>query len=279
MVERGRALIAAPPLGRAEKSTEGRSDPKWAFGDLLAEVPEHMLQRYAAEIGARETELRRLREVAARWPEQHRVAASWSAHRDLKDHPERFNLIHPGMTVREAAAAAGKKPIDAKPVTRMDLEEKADLVVALLMDKKVNDQVTSRLLERGAVRRTQRAARLASDERSAEYKHAMRALREAQTTKSPHVAFLEVVFKLQEAAEYVRAVVAAVNDTEGESPLVPEHRRPELIFAIDALADVAEQALSALRSDHSTHDRRSGVIDVEVAEPRSELLEPASPEL
>lgn len=279
LVERGRALLGAPPLGRASKATAGPSDPKWALGDLLAHVPDSLLARYAVEIGANEGELRRLRDVAAKWPATRRVAASWSAHRDLKDHAERFSLIRPGMTVREAAEAAGKQPIDAKPITRMKLDEKAALVVTLLMDKNVNDLVSAKLAERGAARRTQRAARMASDERSAEYKNAMRALRQAQSTKSPEVAFLEVIFKIQEAAEYVRAVVSAATETDSALPLVPENRRPELIFAVDALSDVADQALEVLRSTPKAGTSGTHVIEADVAKPRRELLEHAEAEL
>src|SRR4051812_33399223 len=117
LVGKGRALAGAPPLGRADKSKLGLSDPKWALGDLLLnEVPLADIGRFAKMIGRSEGELRRLRDVAEKWPAQERQAASWSAHRDLKDLPDRFENIRPGMTVREAAEAAGKKPIDAKPL-------------------------------------------------------------------------------------------------------------------------------------------------------------------
>lgn len=275
-LERGRSLAAAPPLSRAEKSRCGRTDPKWALGDLLLDIPEHRLGSFSAALGKKESELRRLREVASRWPSTHRVDASWSAHRDLKDHDQRFDLIHAGMTVREAAEAAGKQPIDAKPLQRMSQAEKVNFAVTLLMDKKLNDDVVAELKSRRVARRAERAARMAADERSAEYKEAMRALRVAQATKSPEVAFLEVVFKLQEAAEYVRAVVAAATDTEATIPLIPPHREPELLMAIDALVDVGHEALDALApvaaSPNLAHAHQD-VIDVDVARPRPELLE------
>lgn len=274
LVERGRAFAGAPPLSRAEKSKEGLSDPKWALGDLLLnEIPIVEIGTFAKAIGRPEGELRRLRDVAEKWPRDRRLAASWSAHRDLKDEPDRFDKIRPGMTVREAAQAAGKKPIDAKPLERMSLDDKANLALTLLGDKAVNDRFTEILRDRRSARRLERAANAAGDDRSAEYKNAMRNLRQAQTSKSPELAFLEVVFKIQQSAEYIRAVIAAATDLDTAVPLIPDHRKPELVFAIDAIADVADQALEALRRiPTSTTD----VIDVEVATPRQQLREHAS---
>lgn len=266
----------APALSRAEKAKSGPADPKWAIGDLLLEIPDHLLGRIAGELGEAEGELRRYREVAGAWPSEYRVAASWSAHRDLKELPvpRRYETIRPGMTVREAAELAGKKPIDAKPVHRMSLEERADHVVGLLMDKQLNDLVLKKLDHRRAVRRTRRAARMAADERSAEFKEAMRTLRQAQATKSPDLAFLQVVFKLQESAEYVRAVLAAVMDTETTVPLVPEHRKPDLICALDTLVDVGHEALDVLKKVPKSDKQFGTIIEADVAKPRPELLEP-----
>lgn len=272
-VELGRGYLAAPQLSRAEKSSNGQSDPKWALGDLLTNVPDHFIGKFASEVGASESELRRYRDVAERWPIECRVAASWSAHRDLKDVADRFEKIRPGMTVREAAEAAGKKPIDAKPMSRMSAEERAEQVIVLLGDKRVNEMVLSLMADRGAVRRQRRAAQLAADERSAEYKDAMKALRQAQTAKSPEVAFLEVIFKIQEAAEYVRAVCAAANDTESPVPLVPPQRKPELVTAIQSLEDIAWEALEALRDHPTSGPSGRTVIETDVATPRPVLLE------
>ncbi len=269
-------LVDAPELSRAEKSKSGPADPKWAIGDLLTEVPDHLLGRVAGELGETESELRRYRDVAAAWPSEYRVAASWSTHRDLKDLPvpRRYETIRPGMTVREAAVLAGKKPIDAKPVHRLSLEERADHVVGLLMDKQLNEQVLKKLEDRRAARRTRRAARMANDERSAEFKEAMRSLRQAQATKSPEVAFLEVVFKLQESAEYVRAVLTAATDSEARVPLVPEHRKPDLICAIETLVDVGHEALDVLKKVPLAGRPHDAFIEADIAKPRPELLEP-----
>ena len=271
-VERGRAIVGASPLSRGEKSTKGTSDPKWALGDLLAEVPDQLISRLAEDLGRSEGELRRLKDVAAKWPAECRVAASWSAHRDLKDVPNRFELIFPGMTVRESAVAAGKRPIDAKPDERLSEEERADRVISLLGDKTVNELVIEKLDKRGAVRRMRRAARKSDDDRSDEYKDALRQLRQAQSAKSPDVAFLEVVFQIQRATEYLRAVLSATTVDDGQEPLVPSIRKPDLLLAIEALAGVAEEALAQL-GDGSSNVHGGDIIDVDVSRPRPELLE------
>ena len=109
LVERGRVLAAAPPLSRGDKARRGPDDPKWGLGDLLLEVPDSAVDRFASDVGEDAAAFRQYRVVAAAWPVQSRVAASWTAHRELKDHPARFELIVPGMTMRQAAEAAGKK--------------------------------------------------------------------------------------------------------------------------------------------------------------------------
>lgn len=274
-LERGRALLGAPPLSRKEKVERGTEDPKWKLGDLLLEMPEHLVDRFALLLGEEKGGLHRLREVAEKWPAEHRVQASWSAHRDLKDHPDRFSRIRPGMSVREAAEAAGKKPIDAKPRTRMTPEERASEVIALLADKNVNELVIAELTERKEVRRKLRAARAAEDERSAEYKEARRRLHEAQSARSPDRAFLEVVFKMQETAEYLRAVLDAAMDEE--APLVPEHRIPDLVTSIEKVRVAAQDTLSALLK--ATGQSDTVVIDVGVANrsPMADLLESTTP--
>lgn len=244
LVARGRVLLDAPPLSRSEKSRRGLEDPKWTLGELLQDVPDDVLESFASALGADRLALRQYRDVAAKWPRVHRVAASWTAHRELKDHPARFDVIHAGMTMRQAAAAAGKTPLDAKPRERMTVEERAAEVIALLADKAVNDLVLRRLAERRDARRTLRAARAAADERSAEYREARRNLREAQAAKSPDQVFLEVIFKLQETAEYLNAVVHAAMDVD--APLVPDHRKPDVIRAIEAVSQAATSALSTL---------------------------------
>jgi len=182
------------------------------------------------------------------------------------------------MTVREAAAAAGKKPIDAKPVTRMTLDERAEHVLSVLADKQVNDLVLMKLRDRSAVRRIHRAAEANDDDRSAEYKQAMRNLRQAQAAKSPESAFIEVVFKIQQAAVYLRAVLIAATSADGPR-LVPEHRKPDLVLVIESLRTVADTALSSLtEASRSTATTPSSdtVIDVQERKPRPELLEPPS---
>jgi hypothetical protein len=267
-VERGRALVGAPPLSRGDKAKRGLEDPKWAIGDLLLEVPESLIQPFATELGQDTQAFRLYRAVAAAWPVGSRVAASWTAHRELMHDHTRFEIIKPGMTMREARVVAGKKRIDAKPLERLPAEERATQALALLLDKAVNEKVLEELSVRRERRRVERAARLASDERSAQYKDAMRELREAQVAKSPELAFIEVVFQISKYSEYVRAVRAAAEATDVAVPLVPDHRKPDLIFALEGLRNSANDALEAL-------DPRSGsleVIDVTARE-RSRIVE------
>jgi len=178
--------------------------------------------------------------------------------------------------MREAGQAAGKQPLEVKlPRTR---DQRAEYAVSLLSDKATNDRVNELLNERKAVRRMRQAATAAADERSAEYKEALSKLRRAQALKSPETAFLDVVFQIQKSAEFVRAVRAA--EKEGG---VPEHRKPDLLYAIEGLIDAANAARDELererRGDSGTHDE---IIDVDFVDRSrvAQLLELATePEL
>ena len=195
-------------------------------------MPDHLVDRFGIELtGEEQPAWRQYRAVARSWPADSRVSASWTGDGELKDHPDRMNLISPGMTMRQAAETAGKKPFDLRHPRFATLDERAADVVGLLMDKAMNGHVTALLEERKSSRRMRRAARLAADERSAEYKEALTELRRAQNLKSPETAYLEVVFKLQQSAEYVRAVLSALQDTEATTPLIADYRKPDLIFS------------------------------------------------
>jgi hypothetical protein len=108
---------------------------------------------------------------------------------------------------------------------------------------------------------------MAAEERTAEYREALRNLRQAQAAKSPNRALLEVIFRMRETAEYLRAVVAAAMDPV--APLAADHRKPDLINAINAVIEAANAAVAELRQG-------SLVIDVtpETVPTKDKLLEP-----
>jgi hypothetical protein len=269
-VELGRALADAPRLGRADASKRGPEDPKWALGDLAATIPEEHLDRFAKEIGVSPSDVRAYRRVAVAWPSENRVAASWTAHRELKDHEERFALIAPGMSMRAAAQAAGKAPIDGGPALhRLSDDELAEYAISILKQKPINDLVTQKLRERKAARRLSAATRAAEDDRSAEYKQAYRDYRQAQSSKSPELAVLDAIFKLRELSEFVR--ILPEWDAAGG---LPGHRRDDVISAISAAHDATAEALDQMRDTAPTNYKFSGgIIDVGEASPRPQLLE------
>lgn len=269
-VESGRALADAPRLSRADAAKRGPEDPKWALGDLAATVPEEHLDRFSKEIGVSPSDVRAYRRVAVEWPPEHRVAASWTAHRELKDHDERFLLIQPGMSMRKAAEAAGKAAIDGGPALhRLTNDELAEYAISILKHKPINDLVSEKLRERKAARRMSAAARAADDDRSAEYKQAYRDYRQAQSAKSPELAVFDAIFKLRELSEFVRILP----EWEAAGGL-SQHRRDDVISAISAAHDATADALDQMGGAASTTDKFSGdIIDVGEASPRPQLLE------
>jgi len=106
--------------GRALLQQEGSLNWRWA--DLVARVmPPNSQDRgavvaWAEEIGWLETgrtvtTLLSFRTTALAWPTKKRCSqASFTAHQELAAEANRFEIIRPGMTKRQARVAAGKKP-------------------------------------------------------------------------------------------------------------------------------------------------------------------------
>lgn len=135
LVEEGKALL----------HQEGNLN--WRWGDLVARVmPPHSSDRgrlveWAEQIGWFDTgrtlpTLLSLRTVALAWPEDKRVPeVSFTVHGELAAMPNRFGLIRPGLTKRQARVLAGKKPeIGSK-------EQRGQVVAGLLMDPSVLAQL------------------------------------------------------------------------------------------------------------------------------------------
>jgi hypothetical protein len=135
LVEEGKALLRQ----------EGNLN--WRWGDLVARVmppnsPDRgRLVEWAEQIGWFETgrtlpTLLSLRTVALAWPEEKRVPeVSFTVHAELSAVPNRFDLVRPGLTKRQARVLAGKKPeIGSK-------EERGQVVAGLLTDPTVLAQL------------------------------------------------------------------------------------------------------------------------------------------
>jgi len=127
--------------GRALLHQEGNLNWRWA--DLVARVmPRDSQDRgvvvaWAEDIGWLETgrtvtTLLSFRTTALAWPADKRCPqASFTAHQELAAEPNRFEIIRPGMSKRQARVAAGKKPeIGSK-------DARGEVVADLLADVRV----------------------------------------------------------------------------------------------------------------------------------------------
>jgi hypothetical protein len=90
----------------------------------------------------------------------------------------RFEVIQPKMTLRQAQVAAGKRPADAKHPSRWDFDERVEFLITQLQDAEMNKAVRQHAEERKHARSARAAARAVEEERSAEYREALRELRE-----------------------------------------------------------------------------------------------------
>src|SRR4051812_30039875 len=133
-LESGARLRALPPLRRSEFATRGPEDKKFALGDFLLTIPAEYVEPLAEALGEDPAKFRNYREVSGKLPPDRRVAAAWTVHRDLRDSPQ---LLRAGLTVREAAVLAGKKPIDSPATHRWTVGQQADKVREMLADPDV----------------------------------------------------------------------------------------------------------------------------------------------
>jgi hypothetical protein len=249
-VESGRTIMRAPRLSRSQRVMLGPQDEKFALGDLMCDVEDDELEVLAQAIGFNLTaaNLKSYREVAYAWPPGQRVAASWTVHRTLKNMTDRFEVIRPGMTLREAVVATGKHPADTEHPSRWSIERRVPFIIAQLLDVAISKAVRKELDGRKGARAARAAAKMVDEDRSAEYREALRALREKRDVKHPDRAAYEVIFRLREEREYVRAVGKASSD---EVSFLPSHLRPDVIVAIRDLVITAVDtiALSSLKED------------------------------
>jgi hypothetical protein len=249
-------LLAAPPLRRSEKSSRGPQDPKFALGDFLLGIPSQFVDLLADAVHAEVGQLRTARDVADKIPPERRVAASWTVHRDLRNHPE---LLVDGLTVRDAAAAAGKDPIDAKSERNQTVEERAKTVRNGLADPEVYALIDTEMANNRAERQLRHRARQVLSEhqkRGRELEAEVRALREA---KSPFEATVKAELEINKAMQLVEAIAQTIDG-------LPQPER--LLAALDELNAAVAGLLLEHRPSASLEDGPI-VIEGETWQPRS----------
>lgn len=253
IVEAGRSIIASSRLGNADDDRLGVADEKFALGDLVVSagpMDDTELGLLAKEIGhgLKTGQLKSYREVAEAWPADRRVAASWTTHRTLAKQPNRFDLIKPGMTLRAAQVAAGRRASDDAHPDRWSLSRRATFVIAQLQDPELNKTVRAEVEGQRHARAVRKAALVVEEEVSAAYREARRELRDKYNAQGPEAAILKAIFQLREGAEFVRAVGRAAVE---ENSWLPEHRKPDVVAAVRDLAIIASDTLAAI----GVHDR------------------------
>lgn len=248
-VEEGARLLAAPPLRRSEQVARGPEDPKFALGDFLATIPAQYAELLAEHLDRDPAQFRVYREVAEKIPPDRRVAASWTVHRDLRERPD---LLADGLTVRNAAALLGKKPIDSKADRRLTLEERAARVREALADQDVYAVIEAELTKNRVDRSARKLAnRIVSEhsQRKRDLENELRALRSAM---SPLEATVKAELRVNEAAQLVEAIAQSVDD-------LPEPER--VITALAELNVVITKFL--LDRDPTSADDAPVVIDAD----------------
>lgn len=239
-MEEGARILSVPPLRRSEASTRGPEDKKFQLGDLLNSIPAHLVDDFAQALNQDPAAFRAYRDVAKKVPKNKRVEAAWSVHRDLKDMPQ---LLTPGLTVREAAILAGKKPIDSKAAHRRSVGQRADDARALLADPDVRAVIEAEQHLTREERKARAAARNITSELDARAKALEAELREAKRAMKPYEATVKAVLDLHKAAQLADAVGQLMNDLD----------QPERLA--DALRTLISSASMALEQYESGDER------------------------
>jgi hypothetical protein len=153
-------------VAEGRRLAEDLGTTQWALGDLVQEVDPDRLQKFADEIGVGLDSLQDYRRTAASWPaDTRRAGVSFTVHRVLSGHPERFTLIRSRKkwTKRDAQEAtgnrrsAGEKPTPAQIVEAV--RENPDAARALARHDDTREAIEEHAItaraEKGRVLRTE----------------------------------------------------------------------------------------------------------------------------
>jgi hypothetical protein len=211
--------MSAPPLRRSEKNRPG-ADPKWAIGDALLAAPAEQRDAVADEVGIDKADGRSYWRTAEAWPPHTRTtAASWSTYRELAPLGDRFAIIRPGMTMRDAALVRTGKPLDRRATHKLSDEQVIDDVVRLMLSPRRRSVVPLILQRLNSSKEGRKAAR---DRRSTsalrrlddEIRLVQKEVRRRQGEKSPALRFMESRRRLLDTEVNVEEVALLFNDPD-----------------------------------------------------------------
>ena len=239
-VVRGRALVGAPPLPRSGSRCRARSDPKFGLGDLFLEARPEQRKLLAAAVGLDPKRAEEYARVSAAWPEGTRLdGASWATHRELSEEPDRFMVLRPGMTMREARRARGRPEVDTKPKHRRSVDERVKEVIAELQDATIYGAIKEHLRRQGDDRRLLRLETEADRLRRRSVNEIRQRQKLLRGAKSAHTGFLEHV----EALRLHEQDVWAVQDWLTEGDQIPG---PLVEKVAEALYELGKAAFEVL---------------------------------
>jgi hypothetical protein len=122
-----------------------RQVQSWIIGDLtLEELPNNLKMSGGQKVGALKNpaitqwiedigwegsrkHLLTLRRVSYAWPKSRRKQAGYAVHEVLAPHPNRFELIHDGMKVKDAYKTMNRR----RPVTNRTLDDFQDIELGI----------------------------------------------------------------------------------------------------------------------------------------------------
>lgn len=237
--------MSAPPLARSEKTRPG-ADPKWAIGDALLAVSEDDRDAVAIAAGLKQTDARSYWRTAEAWPPHTRTcAASWTVYRYLSRLENRFAVIFPGMTVRDAHEACTGKKVDRRALHNLADDDVIDEIVRLMLSPR-SKAVVPQILERLNVSKEGRKA--ARDRRSTaalrrlgeEIRLVQKEIRKRRDEKSPALRFMESRRRLLDTEVNVQEIGLLFNDPEERKATDDEEWRL-LATRLHELRDVADK--------------------------------------
>lgn len=264
----GRLYRAAPPAKSRILKENPSLNGRWAVGDEMMARPdrEETIAGVSDYLGISASSIRQWLETSESEPDVEYRIAPWTTHRDLRNHPDRRQIITKGMTTREARAAIGKAPIDRMTnqslVAKYGEEEAIRMIARNVFEDLLWPGVAEAVEEAKELTRSQRRARRAATQAVNENQRiideARRTSRKNWEAQSPYRVVSDLKAKLLQFQGDL-TVITMIIMKYGRSA-VPDEYWGELLQILQLVGDHAYDVIDAIKGgdEPGQHTRPPG---------------------
>lgn len=244
-VEELGAALAAPDLPRLQRNEPGL-DKKWRAGDIAAQIPKDRLEEVANRVAFPLGQLRSYADVARAYPPEERtVRAAWTIYREVRIVPpeRRREILHDGLTLRQARIAVGKGRMDRPKREKDDPEERAWDIIDDLQNPEVRAIVEREMTASKVDRKARKTAKSTLDEIRDRGKFIEAEMRKHATGPTPSKQYWEASKELNQAARYAYTV-ARLHALHRE--VMSEEQWTDIVAVLRSLSDSMEDVADTI---------------------------------